>query len=145
MGGHEALRKVIYASRATGEPTEDDLLDLLQQARDRNRRLGLTGMLIYAERSFLQQLEGDEPAVGEVLASIQVDPRHTDIRMLADEPVTARRFASWSMGFEHVDQERLRSSVDGFRSADPYPLVNSQLVRNPTVAETLLELFGRNP
>ena len=46
--------RLIYASRAVGSPDEAALVELLQVSRDRNASDDVTGMLVYAERSFMQ-------------------------------------------------------------------------------------------
>ena len=48
------------------------------------------------------------------------------------------------MGFDHVDDEELADSLDGFTAATVYPLVNPDLITNAGVAQTLLTLYGRN-
>jgi hypothetical protein len=137
------LYKLIYVSRAA-PGTDSQLPGLLTEARERNLSLSITGMLIFAHGSFMQQLEGDAEAVDEVYASILRDPRHTDIRLLTREQAEQRRFADWSMGFEHPSDDTLARSLPGFKPSVTYPLVNPELVSNATVAETLLELYARN-
>jgi hypothetical protein len=137
------VHKLIYVSRAA-PGTDAQLPSLLTQARDRNLSLSLTGMLIFAHGSFMQQLEGSLEDVDTVFASIERDDRHTDIRLLARESIERRRFADWSMGFEHPSDDTLAESLPGFKASITYPLVNPELISNATVAETLLELYARN-
>lgn len=100
---------------------------LLQVSRSRNASLGVTGALLFNEGRFLQLLEGDEDSVRAIYASIVRDGRHTDVTLIAAEPVAARRFARWSMAFVGMSQpardyyrrfaveneaERTRVSVD---------------------------------
>jgi len=72
---------------------------LLEQSRERNTRLGITGALLFNEGRFVQILEGDEPAVREVMDVIMRDPRHTDIDVLPARYARERTFAHWSMAF----------------------------------------------
>lgn len=136
---------IVYASQATREPGERDLLDLLDVARGRNETHDVTGMLLYAYGSFLQQLEGEQAALDPIWRSIERDERHTSIRLLSRRPVEERRFHGWWMGFEQPDDEALIDALPGFKSSMRYPLVNPDLVHNSTVAETLLYLYARNP
>ena len=138
------LKKIIYASRAVHPMSEAELVDLLSRARTRNQAAGVTGMLLYAGQSFLQMLEGDAASLEHIYASISRDPRHNALRLLAEEPIGMRRFTDWSMGFDHIDEDRLGNELPGYRSATDYPLVSANLVRNGAVAETLLGLFARN-
>ncbi len=138
------MHRIIYCSRATTDLTGDDLVDLLAVARTRNDAVGLSGMLLYSSQSFLQVLEGERGALDATYERIKADSRHSNLRLLADVPVTNRLFAGWSMGFEHVDDEDLADELPGFTPALVYPLVNPDLITNASVAQTLLTLYAKN-
>ncbi len=72
---------------------------LLEQARARNARFGITGALLFSQGRFVQVLEGDEGPVTDVLEMIKRDPRHTEIDVLPARYVRERKFAQWSMAF----------------------------------------------
>lgn len=137
------MRRIVYASRALYDVEDAELLALLERSRTRNASLGVTGMLVYASRSFLQLLEGDEAAVEQVWDSIRLDGRHTALRVLGDGPADTRLFADWTMGFGHPDAALLEESLPGYRAADGYPFVSSELVAAADTAETLLSLYAR--
>ncbi|MBI2687653.1 MAG: BLUF domain-containing protein [Acidobacteria bacterium] len=59
-----------YTSIATSLFKTSDLFPLLQQSRARNDQIGVTGMLLYQDRSFLQVLEGDDTLVRNSTAPI---------------------------------------------------------------------------
>ena len=66
----------------------------------RNNALGVTGMLVFHDGTFLRALEGENRAVNEVFASIQNDPRHGDLTVVHRGPGPEQRlFGEWSMGF----------------------------------------------
>jgi len=50
--------------------------ELLTVAREKNSRLGITGMLLYKAGLFLQVLEGDSVRVRELYSKIASDERH---------------------------------------------------------------------
>ncbi len=100
--GAETVRSVVYTSVAARPFTDDELDALLQQARARNAALGITGMLSYRDGSFVQFLEGPEPRLAELMADISADARHTDVRVLIDEPIAQRQFSSWTMGYRRM-------------------------------------------
>ena len=137
------MRRITYASRALHDFDEEELLDLLVKARTTNQQHGVTGMLVYASRSFLQAFEGEDASVELVWDRIRLDPRHTDLRVLADGPVAGRSFGDWTMGFWHPEDVDLEERVPGYRAADGYPFVSSQLVAEGETAETLLSLYAR--
>jgi hypothetical protein len=88
---------VVYRSVRSAGTAEVDLAALLEAARRANRASGVTGMLLTQDGRFLQALEGPEPVVRRLLASIARDPRHEQVTVLADEIVRARRFPDWAM------------------------------------------------
>ena len=138
------MKRIVYASQATYDVGPDELIELLSAARDRNGQAGLSGMLLYCSQSFLQLIEGEPAAIEATYARILRDDRHTNLRLLVDEEVSAPMFGDWSMGFEHVDDEELADELDGFTPALRYPLVNPDLVTNGGVAQTLLSLYAKN-
>jgi hypothetical protein len=138
------LSKLIYASQATRAMRPDELTLLLASARRNNEKLGLTGLLLYCNQSFLQVLEGEAEVIDALYQKIEGDPRHQKLRLLLRAPIDVRKYPAWSMGFDHVDEDRLIETMPGYQPATQYPLVSADLVRNATVAETLLGLYQRN-
>jgi hypothetical protein len=96
--------QIIYASAATVPFDDDALLKLLETARTNNAKLGITGMLLYHNGSFLQAIEGDADAVDELYDRIVNDPRHGHERMIFYGQEPARSFGDWSMGFSRIDE-----------------------------------------
>lgn len=144
MDSERAVKRIIYCSQAAYDFAPEELVTLLEKARAKNARLGLSGMLLYCSQSFLQVLEGDEDALEETYTSIFADDRHTHLRLLMDAEVAAPMFPDWTMGFEHVDDEELAEDLAGFTPATVYPLVNPDLISNAGVAQTLLKLYAKN-
>lgn len=97
----------IYASAASHDLETEALLELLQVARDNNARLGLTGMLLYAEGSFFQVLEGPAEVVDTLYTKIERDQRHQQVTLIIREPIPRRYFDAWTMGFYKVSREDL--------------------------------------
>ena len=93
------LTTLCYQSRAPGEPGSDELDDLLTDARDRNRRLGVTGMLVYEGDRFFQWLEGPSEALGGLWTSINRDSRHREVELLGEGVTPVRLFSGWDLRF----------------------------------------------
>lgn len=91
--------QTIYSSAAVAEFKPSDLETLLDKARANNQQLGVGGMLLYDRGSFLQVLEGPEPAVAKLFAKIGADARHERVVLLLQVEVEVPVFAEWSMGF----------------------------------------------
>ena len=110
----------IYASAASRDLEAGELAGLLEVARENNTRLGLTGMLLYAEGSFFQVLEGQAGVVDALYARIELDPRHRHVTMIIREPIPKRHFDAWTMGFCKMSPEALAgmSGVNDFFGKD---------------------------
>lgn len=138
------VKRIVYSSQATSDMNPAQLVSLLESSRDNNEQLGLSGLLLYCSRSFLQVLDGDSAAVRSTFARIVVDDRHTRIRVLLNADIPAAQFPNWTMGFEHLDEEDLAAALPGFQPATSFPLVDPELIGTADVALPLLELYGRN-
>jgi hypothetical protein len=107
------MHQIVYTSTATEHLSCADLNELLLGARNRNKTLGVSGMLVFHGGTFLQALEGEKRAVNEIFASILTDPRHRDIEVLHRGPGFDQRvFGDWSMGF--ADFTGAATTLKGF-------------------------------
>lgn len=75
-----------------------ELASILAASQPRNARRSITGYLVNDGRVFMQILEGSESAVRSLAEHIRTDPRHCDMRIIAETRVVARSFPEWSMG-----------------------------------------------
>ncbi len=107
------LYQIIYASAATRPIEEDELMAMLKLAREKNTRLGITGMLLHCDGSFIQALEGPKDRVMDLLHAIRQDPRHSRIEILFEGPIKNRSFSQWSMGFSRPSKEEL-ARIEGY-------------------------------
>ena len=101
-----------YQSRAIARPAPGELEQLVSQARQRNRSLGITGMLLYDNGRFLQTLEGPPTAIAAVWASISRDPRHCEIEVLTEHLVSNRLFAGWDLLLYSREDNKRRTTRD---------------------------------
>jgi len=116
------MEALLYLSSATGLPTRRGVDRILTAAHRNNPRLSLTGMLLWADRSFAQLLEGPAAALDRMYGVLVADSRHEGLRVLSRWPIGERLFAEWSMGSEHLDRrhdwELLRRRDAHARDAD---------------------------
>ncbi len=98
---------LIYVSSASKEMTEEELLELLNQARDRNLIKNITGMLLYGKQSFIQILEGKVDDVNEIYDSIQNDARNTGNIIIQKKTIEGRAFPDWTMGFKYLSKSEI--------------------------------------
>ena len=118
-----------YKSIATASPSATDLCALVGRARARNRKLSVTGMLLYEDGSFLQTLEGPPDKLDALWSSIKQDTRHDHIEVLSEHMVPARLFSDWDL--------LLHSRLD--KSS---PSVIAQTIAPPAVASHIDRLVG---
>ena len=97
---------LIYVSSAIKLMHDDELLLLLEKARENNSRLGITGMLLYKEGNFMQMLEGEKKTVLELYDAIKKDERHKDIVTIVSGDIKERNFENWTMGFYDMNKVR---------------------------------------
>jgi len=105
------LRQLLYISTAV-LPGAAMLDDILSTAQQRNALSGVTGMLLFNGRRFLQVLEGPQATVEMTFARISVDPRHRAAVVLSRRDVADREFGSWSMGYRPIDADCHTSLID---------------------------------
>jgi hypothetical protein len=128
--------QISYVSRATAPMSADDLLALLRQCLTNNPGSAVTGMLFYANETFLQTLEGEEEDVERLLLRIKADPRNTDVQLLHRRPIQRREYSDWSMGFRRLTDNTLvaAGAPEGTTVAEVTPLY---LVRHRDIVEQL--------
>lgn len=91
--------RLLYISSAKKPLAPAELDGILRKSRRNNAAADISGLLIVGGRRFLQVLEGPEMAITETFERIRLDPRHYAIVSLAREPIEARSFGAWSMGY----------------------------------------------
>lgn len=104
------LYELIYVSYAPDGMSHSALLDLLQTSRAQNAKHGITGLLVYHRREFMQLIEGERTDVEQLFSNIVNDPRHQQVKALHVGPIEARGFDDWRMGFVAPDEESLRAN-----------------------------------
>ncbi|MBR3193457.1 BLUF domain-containing protein [Bosea sp. (in: a-proteobacteria)] len=99
-----SLVRLVYASRSrlVEADRRAELARILQTARRLNAERHITGFLMATPGGFAQVLEGEAGSIAETYGRIMVDPRHDQLRLLAQDTVADRQFAGWAMALaEH--------------------------------------------
>jgi Sensors of blue-light using FAD len=134
---------LVYASSAVKLMTNNELDELLEKSRKNNKRLDITGMLLYKDGNFMQALEGPDENILALYAKIERDARHTGSIKLLQKQIQKREFGEWEMAF--CDFNRItEDSSDGFSSFLCEPLDSKAFRDNPTSAHKLLLSFRKN-
>lgn len=128
--------RIVYVSSAVEPMDSAQLAALAEVSADRNRRAGVTGLLLYHDGCFIQALEGPTKAVDATLRRIERDPRHRGVLVLLREPMGERQFEEWDLAYIHSDNV---AAQDRERIQDALAEGAGQRSR----AKTLLKSFAR--
>ena len=97
-GAATGLIQLVYVSVAVPRLDPDQIDRVRVSSEARNAKLGITGLLLHQGSSFYGVLEGDRRRVFRLMERIITDPRHHDVQILRESPVSRRRFENWSFG-----------------------------------------------
>ncbi len=90
------LSQYLYISTAPTLAREEVEAILATSARNNPAR-GITGLLLFNGRNFLQLLEGEEAEVAGLMERITADPRHAGVSVLDKRAIPARVCPDWAM------------------------------------------------
>lgn len=134
------LIQLVYMSAATRPFDTIDLSVLLGKAREKNERLGVSGMLVFHDNSFLQVLEGSQHSVEQLYQRITQDDRHAQCELLLRTFIDKRSFGDWTMGF--VNTKLFGSqALPGFNDFFGKRFSPAAFASNPSTARKLLLAF----
>jgi uncharacterized membrane protein (DUF373 family) len=134
--------QITYLSAATRAMSQDDLEDILKTARENNARLGITGMLLYGNKTFIQILEGEEDVVHKLVKTIKRDPRHTNFQIVKQKPIEQHEYADWSMGFKRVSGEDFEA-VKGLEQFEEKDFNATFLEGHASIVDSLMDHFRK--
>ncbi|MFT5424883.1 MAG: hypothetical protein ACI89L_002686 [Phycisphaerales bacterium] len=115
---------------------------MLAHSRQKNSTANISGMLLHQDGCFLQAIEGEAGAIGELWAKIRTDSRHTDIEVLADESISHRRFSDWTIGARNISPGQIRQLLTLAEVAAEQPLLIVSKAIDPS---SLRQPPGRPP
>ena len=98
------LRRLLYLSQARITYSQPELLVLCSQFAAANARTHVTGVLLCVGNRFMQVIEGEHAVVDVLMQRIERDPRHGELAVVLDEPVSERLFVQWNMGALHLGE-----------------------------------------
>lgn len=130
----EHLYRLVYYSRnrvKQGAELDAEIRDILAKSQRNNGPAGVTGALMFNAGCFAQVLEGERDVLESTFERIQKDERHSDVSLLAFEPVAARGFARWSMGFvgARTDLAAAYAHVSAGSGFDPSRATGDQVLQ----------------
>jgi len=91
------LRQITYISSARGVHSAQDLAAIEAESQRLNAASGLSGILLFDGKRYLQVLEGPSEVLDATYARIAADTRHRALVMLRDVPCAVPHFPGWAM------------------------------------------------
>ena len=112
MTSEPPIFQLIYFSERPPESTISVIELICEDAFERNRADGVTGLLVYSHTMFLQFLEGTKEAVTNCYARIARDSRHHSPMVIWEHFADERTFADGAaMRIEPGNNERFASML----------------------------------
>jgi|AraplaMF_Col_mMF_1032025.scaffolds.fasta_scaffold00105_78 hypothetical protein len=133
-----SLHQIIYTSHSPLLMSRNELVALLDQSRRANVAAGITGLLLHADGSFMQAIEGEASAIHQLFERIKLDSRHSGIILICDEPIAQRSYADWSMAFREISPAEM-VQLPGFCMKE-----QSISERDRDVARNVMYTFFKN-
>ncbi|WP_309646142.1 BLUF domain-containing protein [Phenylobacterium sp.] len=129
-----SIRRITYASRLSansGLITPEGLRGILDASMRNNARVGVTGMLLCHQGSFLQILEGPSSAVEFIYKRVKTDSRHHGLKTLADQMVAAPSFPKWAMCGKNITaaDDEILAIIASRASFNPFEMNGSDALR----------------
>jgi hypothetical protein len=136
------MYSLTYVSSAVRLLSTKELDSLLSKSRLNNARLGITGMLLYKNRKFMQVLEGERDTVLGLKERIAADSRHCGLVVLLDSEKPERDFEEWSMAFPYSPNEGARPF--GYSKYLRTPFNPCEFDEKPVRLRQLLQMFKQH-
>ncbi len=139
------MYELLYTSVSSSELSHAELIELLEEARLKNKALNITGMLIYENenRDFIQLLEGSEVTVKELYQTIREDQRHTSVDVFYEGNIDKRAFLGWSMAFKMLDDNEKNQLIPDYEQLRKKHSLRNLIIENANIGKELF-LYLRN-
>lgn len=142
MANQDGLTALVYVSSATGRLSDQQIDGILASSRRHNAQAQVTGTLLHHDGTFLQYLEGPAQGMERVWQRVSNCRMHHGINVLLREPLGARHFDQWHMGFVQAPATVLQALSQGRWRASAGPLMAAPEVSSPL--GVLLDFWKRS-
>lgn len=134
------LSNLVYISFRKPNCTEAEITLILEACNRNNKKLDVTGVLLYSDKQFVQYLEGEYKEIFGLYDKIKLDNRHKNIALVTSEKIDERSFPSWQMAHKKVDFESIefRTAMSDQEQSEFRKILSG---KNTTQALNLLKRF----
>jgi len=123
------LHEILYCSLLAPDQPTEVVGKIVSQARSRNAKEEITGLLVFDGMRFCQHFEGPHKNVLRLLDRLEQDPRHVQIRVMYEGVLPQRRYQRFEMGLAQVeDSEDLADfeALDGAQALERFLALRSR-------------------
>jgi hypothetical protein len=114
---------IVYTSELAhiNNDINNSLCDIVKKAKANNLKLGITGVIFYHNKRFVQIIEGEKDSLEYLMSIIEKDTRHKNIVRIIDEEINKRGFMQWNMDSfnldenDKIDPEELENIRDAYK------------------------------
>lgn len=104
--------QLIYRSKSLPGIGAPVLEQIAYISSGRNEKIGISGILLHADNTIVQVLEGERYAVLDLYDKIQRDKRHYEVRLVAQKETDTRMFANIPMAFKVVSGPEINAVLN---------------------------------
>jgi len=112
------LHEILYCSVLAPDLEPDAVGKIVGQARARNAAREISGLLVFDGQRFCQHIEGPQRELLSLMNAIGEDRRHTDIRVVYEGTLDARRYQRFDMGYADIEGPNTLSTMQSLDGAE---------------------------
>lgn len=112
------LHEFLYSSLLAPDQPTQVVGRIVTLARARNASDGITGLLVFDGLRFCQHFEGPRDKVLSLMARLNADPRHAEIRVLFEGPLVQRRYQRFEIGLAEVEERDDLADIHGLQGEE---------------------------
>lgn len=137
------FKEIVYCSQLSPEYDLKEVYKILQNAREKNASIGVSGYLLFGSGNFMQVIEGPEVSINGLWKKISNDSRHTNLKLMSETMVRNLNYDSWSMGFANLTEnlhptlKKILDEVGLLGEFNPYVLEARKGLK-------IMKLFSKN-
>ncbi len=129
---------LVYVSTSTRIFSKKDLLKLVAASRQRNARMGITGMLVHKNGQFMHLIEGEEETVTLLMEKIGRDKRHGELITLLTGQQETRQYPGWTLGFKNLNTSHSKA-IESYAPYLELELTDPRFAAEPQLCLDLLK------
>lgn len=133
---------LIYISKAARPLTPNDVEQIAISSTEKNKKSNITGLMLQIGNFYVQVLEGQPWKLSSLLATIERDDRHVELRVIFREHTQSRLFPQWSMGYFNIEKYYHANHLD-IRQLIRY--TNEACTKNATSTHALIQVIKSIP